>query len=1047
MAVDPNNPESARESAEDGLSALRRLAALDNAQSPSGQGAASQSEDVVEAIPDWLELLLAKYGEQASFLAGIRPGTGRLRPGSLDREAPSQVASLLEQMAAEAEGQRPSERLSTSVDWGERAEPQERREEEEAPEWRSQTPAPAASEEEPDWLSEISRLPPQAETPAEAPSPIDLDEAPDWLQEVPPTPQPGAASRPGESAPPEAAQPEEEVPDWLRELQSTPQPPAEMPAPPAAETPPGSAEAEEADVPDWLARLAAVSAPEGAPAGEPEPQELAEAAPSEPEAEVPDWLRALGGAAEGPMGEPAPQQPAEAVPSEAEAEVPDWLSGLGAAAEAPTFEPAPPEPAAQVPTESEAEMPDWLRALDVADEARGIPSGVPEPAEEAAGEPEAEVPEWVRELEEAEETPAVELPQVDLATEMSAKAEEEMPDWVHELEEAGESFESEPEVPDWLATLRGEERTPLEMMEEEEAPPAEYQPGELAEAPDWLAELRMSGKQDAFELQEEVVEAEEESLPDWLAELRASQAPAEMIPSEPAVAEAAPEPVEVEAEEYLLPEAEAAGEEPELPTPEVEYTAAEEASPLDWLAEIEAEAAEEEAPLAEEAETPESGRETIQSQPPFKWLISLEDQEERAVLPTAEEAAPVEEARQPAESVGPGEVADWLIRLRPEERPEEARREEPVEAGGVLAGIPGLLPIAEEALEGEEEPMAIWRSRTGVPVVPDVEGAELFREIAAEPSAKSLERVGEEEAIEAKPRRRRIVETLAWTLVFIILVAAIVLTLIVVLDRVGDLLGGPAFGEFLGSPLVIDPAPVNTFRAEVTKLPPDAVVLVSFDYSPATEAEMGPLAEIIVRDLLASQARVVAVSLRPEGGAIAQRVLNGFESEYPSGQRTINLGYLPGQTAGVRSLAFLSSMPLFQDSRQTLKNYPAWQDVGGLQEVALIVVVADSPPVVRWWVEQLGPGTSVNRAMVAAVSRSALPSVRPYYNQIDPKSGQLLGLLSGVTDAAAYENRLGQPDRAVHSLAAQSIAHLGVVMVGLGGAVVGFRTQAVRHRE
>jgi hypothetical protein len=201
---------------------------------------------------------------------------------------------------------------------------------------------------------------------------------------------------------------------------------------------------------------------------------------------------------------------------------------------------------------------------------------------------------------------------------------------------------------------------------------------------------------------------------------------------------------------------------------------------------------------------------------------------------------------------------------------------------------------------------------------------------------------------------------------------------------------------------------------------------------------MDPLAEVVVRDLLDHQARVVAVSLRPEGAAMAQRLLDRFESEYPYGQRTLNLGYLPGQTIGVRSLAFLSTAPLFQGGEQTMSRYPAWQDVGGLDDVALIVDVADNPLAVRWWVEQLGPGTSANRPMVAAVSAAADPTIRPYYNSIDPKAGQLRGLISGITGAAAYENRRQQPGRAVGSLAAQSVVHLGLVVFSLGGTLVGW---------
>jgi hypothetical protein len=76
------------------------------------------------------------------------------------------------------------------------------------------------------------------------------------------------------------------------------------------------------------------------------------------------------------------------------------------------------------------------------------------------------------------------------------------------------------------------------------------------------------------------------------------------------------------------------------------------------------------------------------------------------------------------------------------------------------------------------------------------------------------------------------------------------------------------------------------------------------------------------------------------------------------------------------------------------------------------------------------------------VSAAADPTVRPYYNSIDPKAGQLRGLISGVTGTAAYENRLGQPGRAMESLAAQSVAHLGLVVLGVGGTLMGFQSRS-----
>jgi len=263
----------------------------------------------------------------------------------------------------------------------------------------------------------------------------------------------------------------------------------------------------------------------------------------------------------------------------------------------------------------------------------------------------------------------------------------------------------------------------------------------------------------------------------------------------------------------------------------------------------------------------------------------------------------------------------------------------------------------------------------------------------------------------------------------------------------GDLMQGAAFAEFFGAPVAgeeIPGSPINTLRSEIIKLPTDAVVVVSFDYSPSTEAEMDPLADVVVRDLLSRQARVVAVSLQPEGAAMAQRLLARFEGEYPSGQRTLNLGYLPGQSIGVRNLAFLSTATLFQVEGKSMDDYPAWQDVSGLGDVALVVDVADNPLAVRWWVEQAGPGTQANRPLIAAVSAAVDPTIRPYYNALNPRAGQLRGLISGVAGAAAYEKILQQPGRAMGSLAAQSVANLSLVVFSLGGTIVGL---AHRTRE
>jgi hypothetical protein len=1079
----------------DGLAALRRLASVSApAAEPPRQDRPMQTGELGEAVPDWLELLLAKYGQESPTLAGAESrGSAPLgQPPSVPPpETASRLASLLERMGTEAPPA--PDRPATSVDWGNPAEEEAAREEADwletlvskaSPAGQSPTQPtepqvtgmtgrgeePSGAEETPDWLVGLSASAQPAE-PSPLPEPeTPAGEIPDWLREMD-----VAASRPeptvGEETPPvtgvadwlaelgaEApaappAAPEEEgaVPDWLHDLgeispPAAPPPPAPVAAPPPPPPAAPSAEAE-GEVPDWLSRLAKGPTEEAAGGAPPVEEEKPETGPAA-EPGAPSWLADLGLAGAETTG-PAE---GEAAPG-SEPSVPDWLREMDLAESALPSQPSPAEP----PGKPESELPDWLQAMEPAEAAAPpVPSQKTPPAKMPA-EAEPELPDWLRAMElpetAAPPTPSQKTPPAKAAAETPAEAEPELPDWLSAMElpetaapsqktppakaAAETPAEAEPELPDWLATLRSEEYLAggedLGLPSPEEA--AEEAPAEQAEEPDWLAQLRAAREEEALELktESEAVEAGEGELPDWLAEVSASREAQQTQPPEIEFIPQSPRPEPEPAKAEIEPEA-------------AERAEAEETGALDWLAELETIEAAEPQP---EAPAPPAQPETP---PPAIAGLDLPDwlrEEEAAAFPAAAQpSAPEEadlswltelgsegeEAPSAAEEAASADIPDWLQELQPEEAPAE-----PPEGQKVLAGMPGLLPATEEP-----RPPVTPSHRAAIPEVPDVEGARLFRDISAGPPAQSP--LPEEEAL-SESRRSRIFRSVVLAIAFIVLVVAIAVALMLVLNRVGDLMKGTAFGEFFGTPLAVEESPgspINTLRSEIIKLPTDAVVVVSFDYSPATEAEMDPLADVLVRDLLSRQARVVAVSLRPEGAAMAQRLLARYEADYPSGQRTLNLGYLPGQTVGVRNLAFLSTTSLFQVEGKRMSDYPAWQDVNGLGDVALIVDVADNPLAVRWWVEQVGPGTQANRPMLAAVSAAADPTVRPYYNALNPRAGQLRGLVSGVTGAAAYETRLQQPGRAMGSLAAQSVANLSMVVFSLGGTIVGL---AHRTRE
>jgi hypothetical protein len=1089
----------------DGLAALRRLASVSApAEEPSRRDRPMQTGELGEAVPDWLELLLAKYGQEAPTLAGAesRVSAPPGQPPSVSPpETASRLASLLERMGTEAPPE--PDRPATSVDWGTPAAEEAAGEEADwletlvskaspAEQVPTQPPAPQATgmtgrveepsgaEETPDWLVGLSASAQPAE-PSPLPGPeTPAGEVPDWLRELnaaasQPEPAPGektpsvtgvadwltelGAEAP--AAPPAAPEEGGAVPDWLRDLGEISPPAAPPPPAPVAATsppPPSAAPSAEAEgeVPDWLSRLAkgpTEKAAGGAPLAEEEKPSVGETGPAA-EPGAPSWLADLGlagaetaGLAEGESAPGAapnvpdwlremelaesalpPQPPPAETPGKPESELPDWLQAMepveAAAPPAPSVTP-PAKVAAETPAEEEPELPDWLSAMELPETA--APPAPPEtpPAKAAAGTPaeeEPELPDWLSamELPETAAPPAPpETPPAKVAAETPA--------------------EEEPELPDWLATLRSEEylagAEELGLPSPEEV--AEETPAEQAEEPDWLAQLRAAREEEALELkaESETVEADEGALPDWLAEVSASREAQQTPPPEIEFIPQSPRPE---------PEPERAEVEPEA----AGRAEAEEAGALDWLAELETiEAAEPQAEAPVPPAQPETPPAAVAGLELPDWL---REEEEAAAFPAAAQPPAPEdadlswlselgsegaEAPAAAEEAASAEIPDWLQELQPEEKAPA----EPREGQKVLAGMPDLLPVTEEP-----KPPVTPSPRAAIPEVPDVEGARLFRDISAGPPAQAP--LPEEEAL-PESRHSRIFRTVVLAIAFIVLVVAIAVALMLVLNRMGDLMKGTAFGEFFGTPVAVEESagsPINTLRSEIIKLPADAVVVVSFDYSPATEAEMDPLADVIVRDLLSRQARIVTVSLRPEGAAMAQRLLARYEADYPSGQRTLNLGYLPGQTVGVRNLAFLSTTPLFQVEGKRMSDYPAWQGVNGLGDVALIVDVADNPLAVRWWVEQAGPGTQANRPMIAAVSAAADPTVRPYYNALNPRAGQLRGLVSGVAGAAAYETRLQQPGRAMGSLAAQSVANLSMVVFSLGGTIAGL---AHRTRE
>ncbi len=850
---------------------------------------------------------------------------------------------------------------------------------------------------------------------AELPQPDESD-VPDWAKQfdMPQDPFTQPFGTPAQEA--SARPPEPDLPDWMKDSADLG---GEdwMAAFGGAETPPKQPASA---APSSIKRLKPLS-PEGqTPADEealPDIEALLGEEPSAsadelPPADMPDWLAEAAPEGQTPADEEAlpdieallgeePSASAEELPP---ADMPDWLVEAAPEGQTPADEEALPdieallgeEPSASADELPPADMPDWL--AEAAPEGQTPAEPRPqvedfverfEPVESlAAAVPSADedVPAWLREaIDEGEALPPTEAPPVDVPQETAAIADEESLDWLGVFSEAD------------AAELAAEAAEPAVSPEPPPQPEAELEaPAEddvLETAPLDSKALEDLLGASALTVAESHVPATVEDLDALLDEL-----PEEVSEEEPALIpdegtrqlEALfAEPEAAQPEEITgVPDIEALAPETPSPAPQAEpeplpapSPAAEpEAAQPEWIEELRPS----DIPVTVQA----SGvRVDVQQRPVYELPRKLQAFRERVMqlVKSREPSAPPEEgplagiggALPPAEAVLPEKVT-----LRPVTQlvvtPTQKARAERLQAI--------LETVAAEEEELEEERDAFGEPTMGLfdDMTPE--------EVEAHESAQAAERRKVARRARRKPDR--------------VLVALVMLVALI--------------APFLTDTLHIaaDPPALEGARMavaeEIEALNAGDYVLFAFEYAPTAAGELDPLAQAVLRGVLARNAVPVLLSTDPAGAFHATAVLAPLtedpallkvrgqdEERLRWGEDYYVLGYLSGEAVGVRTLRSVS-----YDADGNLAVHPAFEydlrgdptglligDVG--QDVALVVVVGESLDDVRTWAEQL---EDLPLHKVILVTAAAEPLTTPYVRE-----GGYVGYLAGLRDAFRYD--------------------------------------------
>jgi len=240
----------------------------------------------------------------------------------------------------------------------------------------------------------------------------------------------------------------------------------------------------------------------------------------------------------------------------------------------------------------------------------------------------------------------------------------------------------------------------------------------------------------------------------------------------------------------------------------------------------------------------------------------------------------------------------------------------------------------------------------------------------------------------------------------------------------------------LGLPLSMSPM-TTSFHETIEKLKPGDVVVVSYDYSPASSPEQYPQSKAVIFHLLAKGAKIVAVAFWADGTPFIDRTfkdLLGKSSDHPKyGTDFVNLGWVPngeiGMAAFGKDIHATSPKDYYGNPTAGLS---MMKDIKSGRDVEMLISLASGTPGVPEWLRQMQ--APYGATMLTGVTAVSAPGIRPYFPT------QVAGVIEGLAGAAEYEvllARYGYKGTLAPPMDAQSLTHmLVIVFVVLGN--IGF---------
>ena len=223
----------------------------------------------------------------------------------------------------------------------------------------------------------------------------------------------------------------------------------------------------------------------------------------------------------------------------------------------------------------------------------------------------------------------------------------------------------------------------------------------------------------------------------------------------------------------------------------------------------------------------------------------------------------------------------------------------------------------------------------------------------------------------------------------------------------------------------------------IEAIPANSKILMSFDYGPSTKPEIHPMTLGVMRQVLRNGHQIYITCLWPDGLYMALDALEEINQEFDlvEYEDYVLLGFRPGNEAIVKGLASDLRKVYTVDSKGTmLADIPMMEGINNLKDFQFIFTGSAGYPGTFEWVQYGGDPTGV--PLSSGTTSIQVNEVMPYV-----QSGQVRGILAGMPGAAEYESLIGTPGIAIQGMAAQSFAHLVIVLFIVLGNLAYFITE------